>query len=106
LEIWEKKLDNRLRFRTAHCPLPTTSVKFPHRFYRQEGIYGRYCFLKGGEAMYQAHWGLQKSPFRGDLDPKSFFPSPTHEEALARLNFLAEEHHRLGLLFGPAGSGK
>ena len=56
--------------------------------------------------MYQAHWGLQESPFRGDLDPKSFYPSPTHEEALARLNFLVEQHHRLGLLIGPAGSGK
>jgi general secretion pathway protein A len=56
--------------------------------------------------MYQAHWGLQESPFRGDLDPKSFYASPTHEEALARLNFLVEQHHRVGLLVGPAGSGK
>ena len=56
--------------------------------------------------MYQAHWGLQESPFRGDLDPNSFYPSPTHEEALARLNFLVEQHHRVGLLIGPAGSGK
>jgi general secretion pathway protein A len=56
--------------------------------------------------MYQAHWGLQESPFRGNLDPNSFYPSPTHEESLARLNFLAEQNHRVGLLFGPAGSGK
>jgi len=56
--------------------------------------------------MYQAHWGLQESPFRGCLDPKWFYQSPTHEEALARLHFLVEQHRRLGLLVGPAGSGK
>ena len=56
--------------------------------------------------MYQAHWGLQESPFRGDLDPKSFYQSPTHEEALARLSFLVGQHRRLGLLVGPSGSGK
>jgi general secretion pathway protein A len=56
--------------------------------------------------MYQAHWGLRESPFRGCLDPKSFYQSPTHDEALARLCFLVEQHRRLGLLIGPAGSGK
>ncbi len=56
--------------------------------------------------MYQAHWGLSKPPFKGFLDPKSFYQSPTHEEALARLNFLVEQHRRLGLLVGPSGSGK
>ena len=56
--------------------------------------------------MYQAYWGLREPPFRGNLDPKSFYQSPTHEEALARLNFLVEQHHRLGLLIGPGGSGK
>ena len=56
--------------------------------------------------MYQAHWGLREPPFRGNLDPKSFYQSPTHEEALARLNFLVEGRRRLGLLIGPGGSGK
>jgi len=56
--------------------------------------------------MYQTHWGLQESPFRGCLDPKSFYQSPTHEEALARLHFLVEHGRRLGLLTGPSGSGK
>lgn len=41
--------------------------------------------------MYQAHWGLRESPFRGLLDPKFFYQSPTHEEALARLHFLVEQ---------------
>ena len=56
--------------------------------------------------MYQTHWGLDKSPFRGCPDPQSFYESPTHEEALARLDFLVEHHRRLGLLMGPPGSGK
>ena len=56
--------------------------------------------------MYQTHWGLRESPFRGPLDPKSFYQSPTHEEALARLHFLVEQRRRLGLLVGPSGSGK
>ena len=56
--------------------------------------------------MYQAHWGLQESPFRGLLDPKFFYQSPTHEEALARLQFLVHQQRRLGLLVGPPGSGK
>ena len=56
--------------------------------------------------MYQAHWGLQESPFRGLLDPKFFYKSPTHEEALARLQFLVHHQRRLGLLVGPPGSGK
>jgi type II secretory pathway predicted ATPase ExeA len=56
--------------------------------------------------MYPSHWGLQKSPFRGCLDPRAFYQSPTHDEALARLFFLVEQRRRLGLLMGPAGSGK
>ena len=56
--------------------------------------------------MYQAHWGLRESPFRGLPDPRLFYQSPTHEEALARLQFLVHERRRLGLLVGPSGSGK
>ena len=56
--------------------------------------------------MYQTHWGLSESPFRGRLDPQFFYQSPTHEEALARLHFLVEQRRRVGLLMGPSGSGK
>jgi type II secretory pathway predicted ATPase ExeA len=56
--------------------------------------------------MYQTHWGLQESPFRGGFDPRTFYQSQTHEEALARLSFLVDDHRRLGLLLGPGGSGK
>lgn len=56
--------------------------------------------------MHQSHWGLEESPFRGSLDPKFFYESPTHEEALARLHFLVENRRRMGLLLGQSGSGK
>ncbi len=56
--------------------------------------------------MYRSHWGLRESPFRDSPDLQSFYQSPTHEEALARLHFLVEQHRRLGLLLGPEGSGK
>ena len=56
--------------------------------------------------MYQSHWGLRESPFRGCLDPQFFFQGPTHDEALARLHFLVDQRRRLGLLMGGSGSGK
>ena len=56
--------------------------------------------------MYLSHWGLVESPFRSRLAARYFYRSPTHEEALARLQFLVEEGHRIGLLMGEAGSGK
>lgn len=56
--------------------------------------------------MYESHWGLRESPFHEGHNPESFYQSPTHEEALARLHFLVEQRRRLGLLLGPEGSGK
>lgn len=56
--------------------------------------------------MHDSHSGLQEAPFRGSRDGKFFYRSPTHEEALARLHFLVENHRRLGLLLGAGGSGK
>lgn len=56
--------------------------------------------------MYQSHWGLQEQPFRSGADPRFFYESPTHDEALARLHFLVEQQRRLGLLTGASGSGK
>ena len=56
--------------------------------------------------MYEEHWGLSETPFSSDLDPKAFFESHVHEEALARLYYLVEQRRRLGLLLGTHGSGK
>lgn len=56
--------------------------------------------------MYQAYWGFQRSPFSDESARQSLASSPVHAEALARLDFLLESRNRLGLLLGPAGSGK
>ena len=54
--------------------------------------------------MYLAHWGLRQPPFTGAVDPSCFYQSPTHEEALARLQFLIDTGRRSGLLLGSAGT--
>ena len=56
--------------------------------------------------MYAKYWGLTEIPFRNTLDTRWFYQSPTHEEALARLLFLVENHRRCGVLSGAAGTGK
>lgn len=56
--------------------------------------------------MYCRYWELTESPFQPHGDTRYFFESPTHEEALARLDFLVENRRRMGLLVGGAGSGK
>ena len=56
--------------------------------------------------MYRQYWGLNRAPFAEGLDPGNFFQGATHEEALARLHFLVEEHQRVGLLLGKSGCGK
>jgi general secretion pathway protein A len=56
--------------------------------------------------MYESHWGLRESPFSNGTDSGSFYQSPTHDEALARMHFLIDQRRRLGLLLGAEGSGK
>jgi general secretion pathway protein A len=56
--------------------------------------------------MYQAHWGLRQAPFRAAAGAESFYCSPTHDEALARLQYLVQTRRRLGLLLGGPGTGK
>jgi general secretion pathway protein A len=56
--------------------------------------------------MYLSHWKLAESPFARRMDVHQFFPSSTHQEALARLEFLVSHHRPLGLLLGPGGTGK
>jgi type II secretory pathway predicted ATPase ExeA len=56
--------------------------------------------------MFQAYWGLSRSPFSRTAARESLSRSPIHAEALARLDFLRENRGSLGLLLGPAGSGK
>jgi len=56
--------------------------------------------------MYAQYWGLVDTPFANHVDGRWFYDSPLHEEALARLLFLIEQHRRCGVLFGAAGTGK
>lgn len=56
--------------------------------------------------MYLEHWKLAHSPFAPRFAARSFHASPTHEEALARLQFLVEDGRRVGLMLGPSGCGK
>ena len=55
--------------------------------------------------MYIDFFGLNGRPFGKTPDPSFFFPSRIHEEALARLQYGAEERD-LTLLTGEIGSGK
>lgn len=56
--------------------------------------------------MFEAYWGLSRGPFSDASARQSLLTSPTHGEALARLDFLLDSKSRLGLLLGPSGSGK
>lgn len=56
--------------------------------------------------MYETYWGLRFRPFRGEDELRGYVPSPVHDEALARLNYLIEANHRVGLLLGAMGTGK
>jgi general secretion pathway protein A len=38
-----------------------------------------------------AHWQLRERPFEATWDPRFFYASPEHEEALSRLQYLVEE---------------
>jgi len=60
----------------------------------------------GLDATYLSHWDLADCPFSTGFEPKGFYPSPVHEEALARLHFLVDHRDRLGLLLGESGTGK
>jgi type II secretory pathway predicted ATPase ExeA len=55
--------------------------------------------------MYGSHYGFNKKPFSKTPNPAVFYRSPIHEEALARLQFGAEERE-LTLLTGEIGTGK
>jgi len=56
--------------------------------------------------MNQTQGGENQSRFGGSHHAGQFYESPTHEEALARLQFLVDNGRRMGLLLGRAGSGK
>ncbi|MFC1807690.1 ExeA family protein [Candidatus Omnitrophota bacterium] len=56
--------------------------------------------------MYETYWKLKTKPFENTPDPKFFYHSPNHEEALMRLFYVIKERKGAGLLTGEYGSGK
>ncbi|NQT90560.1 MAG: AAA family ATPase [Candidatus Omnitrophica bacterium] len=56
--------------------------------------------------MYEEYWKLKEKPFENTPDPKFFYHSPNHEEALMRLYYVIRERKGAGLLTGEYGSGK
>lgn len=55
---------------------------------------------------YEEYWGLQAPPFENVPDPKYYFPSARHEEALHRLLYGVEARKGAILLTGEIGCGK
>jgi general secretion pathway protein A len=53
-----------------------------------------------------AHWGFVRWPFRSVPAAEQFYPTPGHNEALARIEYLVDARRRLGALLGEAGIGK
>ena len=53
----------------------------------------------------RAHYGLTRTPFGRDLAPSQLFQARTHQEAVARLSWLIDEH-AIGVITGEVGAGK
>ena len=56
--------------------------------------------------MYQAYWGFTEKPFENTPDPRFFYATPKHEEALMRMLYAVKEHKSAAMLSGEYGSGK
>ena len=53
------------------------------------------------------YWGLKEKPFEENADPKFFYQSKDHEEALERMNYVIEnDNMNMYLLTGEIGAGK
>jgi type II secretory pathway predicted ATPase ExeA len=56
--------------------------------------------------MYEAYWKLAEPPFDNSPNPKFFYLSPEHEEALMRLVYTVRHRKGCGMLTGEYGCGK
>ena len=56
--------------------------------------------------MYEAYWRLSEPPFDNSPNPKFFYLSPEHEEALVRLVYTVRHRKGCGMLTGEYGCGK
>lgn len=55
--------------------------------------------------MFTEHFGLHSQPFRSDLPTHQLYPSPQHQELLARLQYILRTRS-FGLITGEIGAGK
>jgi len=56
--------------------------------------------------MYENYWRLKEKPFENTPDPRFFYCSAQHEEALMRLLYVVQERKGSAMLSGEYGSGK
>ena len=56
--------------------------------------------------MYESYWELSEPPFDNSPNPKFFYMSPEHEEALVRLVYTVRHRKGCGMLTGEYGCGK
>ncbi|MBI2058211.1 MAG: AAA family ATPase [Nitrospirae bacterium] len=56
--------------------------------------------------MYKDYWGFKFYPFENVVDPKLFFRSSVHQEALIRIMYAIKNNKGIGVLSGEVGSGK
>ena len=55
--------------------------------------------------MYKEYWGLRELPFENTPDPRFFYSSAEHQEALARLRYVVSERKACAVLTGVYGCG-
>lgn len=56
--------------------------------------------------MYEQYWNLKEKPFQNTPDPKYFYLSPQHEDALMKLTYVVAQNLGCGMLTGVFGCGK
>ena len=56
--------------------------------------------------MYEEFFGLKEKPFRMTPDPRYFYPSPKHTDALNHMVYAIEERRGFVVITGEIGSGK
>jgi type II secretory pathway predicted ATPase ExeA len=56
--------------------------------------------------MYEAYWKLSEGPFDNSPNPKFFYLSPEHEEALVRMMYAVRQRKGCAMLTGEYGCGK
>lgn len=56
--------------------------------------------------MYESYWGLSQKPFQNTFDPRFFYYTPQHRDALMKLTYCIQDSMGAGLLTGIFGCGK